>query len=40
MSLPHVAVLDDELDITLLLATYLQAQGFRVSQLHSGRALL
>ncbi|HEY8881701.1 MAG TPA: response regulator transcription factor [Roseateles sp.] len=40
MSLPHVAVLDDELDITLLLATYLQAQGFRVSQLHNGRALL
>ncbi len=40
MSLPHVAVLDDELDITLLLATYLQAQGFRVSQLHSGRSLL
>jgi two-component system, OmpR family, response regulator len=40
MSLPHVAVLDDELDITQLLATYLQAQGFRVSQLHSGRALL
>lgn len=40
MSLPHVAVVDDEVDITLLLATYLQAQGFRVSQLHSGRALL
>lgn len=40
MSLPHVAVLDDEIDITQLLAHYLQAQGFRVSQLHSGRALL
>jgi DNA-binding response OmpR family regulator len=40
MSLPHVAIVDDEVDITLLLATYLQAQGFRVSQLHSGRALL
>jgi len=41
MSSPiHIAVLDDELDITQLLATYLQAQGFRVSQLHSGRGLL
>ncbi|MFG6463074.1 winged helix-turn-helix domain-containing protein [Roseateles sp. DXS20W] len=40
MTLPHVAVLDDEVDITQLLATYLQAQGFRVSQVHSGRALL
>ncbi len=40
MSLPHVAVLDDEIDITQLLGNYLQAQGFRVSQVHSGRALL
>ncbi|MFG6488584.1 winged helix-turn-helix domain-containing protein [Roseateles sp. BYS78W] len=40
MSLPHVAVLDDEVDITQLLATYLGVQGFRVSQVHSGRALL
>ncbi len=40
MTLPHVAVLDDEVDITQLLATYLQAQGFRVSQVHSGRDLL
>jgi len=40
MSLPHVAVLDDEIDITQLLAHYLQTQGFRVSQMHSGRALL
>jgi DNA-binding response OmpR family regulator len=40
MSLPHVAVLDDEIDITQLLGHYLQAQGFRVSQLHNGRALL
>ena len=39
MSLPHVAVLDDEVDITQLLATYLGVQGFRVSQVHSGRAL-
>jgi two-component system, OmpR family, response regulator len=36
----HIAVLDDEADITLLLANYLQSQGFRVSQLHSGRALM
>ncbi|MEO6031409.1 MAG: response regulator transcription factor [Burkholderiaceae bacterium] len=38
--LPHIAVLDDEVDITVLLANYLQAQGFRVSQRHTGRALL
>ena len=36
----HIAVLDDEVDITRLLANYLQSQGFRVSQLHAGRALL
>jgi len=36
----HIAVLDDEVDITQLLANYLQSQGFRVSQLHSGRALM
>ena len=36
----HLAVLDDEADITLLLANYLQVHGFRVSQLHSGRALM
>jgi DNA-binding response OmpR family regulator len=40
MSLPHVAVLDDEVDITQLLANYLQLQGFRISQVHNGRALL
>jgi DNA-binding response OmpR family regulator len=37
---PHIAVLDDEVDITQLLANYLQSQGFRVSQLHSGRELM
>jgi DNA-binding response OmpR family regulator len=37
---PHIAVLDDEVDITQLLATYLQSHGFRVTQLHSGRALM
>jgi two-component system OmpR family response regulator len=36
----HIAVLDDEIDITRLLAGYLQGHGFRVSQLHSGSALM
>ena len=37
---PHIAVVDDEVDITRLLAGYLERQGFRVTQLHAGRALL
>jgi two-component system, OmpR family, response regulator len=37
---PHLAVLDDEADITELLANYLKPNGFRVSQLHTGRALM
>ncbi len=36
----HIAVLDDEIDITRLLADYLQGHGFRVSQLHDGHALM
>jgi two-component system OmpR family response regulator len=42
MSAPaiHIAVLDDEPDITQLLAGYLGAQGYRVTQLHSGTALM
>ncbi len=36
----HIAVLDDEPDITQLLAGYLAAQGYRVTQLHSGAALM
>jgi DNA-binding response OmpR family regulator len=36
----HIAILDDEVDITLLLANYLQGHGYRVTQLHEGRALL
>jgi two-component system, OmpR family, response regulator len=36
----HIAVLDDEVEITRLLATYLQAQGFRITQLHRGETLL
>jgi two-component system OmpR family response regulator len=36
----HIAVLDDEAEITTLLANYLQRQGYRVSQVHNGSALL
>ena len=35
----HIAVLDDEPEITQLIARYLGAQGFRVSQLHRGAEL-
>ncbi len=40
MSEVHLVVVDDDPDITLLLANYLQSQGFRVSQLHDGAALM
>ena len=40
MTAQHIAVLDDEVDITTLLANYLQAQGYRVSPVHSGPALM
>ncbi len=36
----HLAVLDDEVEITSLLATYLGSHGFRVSQRHTGAALM
>jgi len=36
----HLAVVDDEFDITQLLANYLKGQGYRVTELHSGRALI
>ena len=36
----HIAVLDDQIDITWLLANYLQEHGYRVTQLHTGGALL
>jgi two-component system, OmpR family, response regulator len=36
----HIAVVDDEADIGLLLANYLQTHGFRVSQLRDGRSLM
>jgi len=40
VSSTHIAVLDDEADITQLLAGYLATQGYRVSQVHAGPALL
>ena len=36
----HVAILDDEPDITQLLAGYLASHGFRTTQLHTGRTLM
>jgi two-component system OmpR family response regulator len=36
----HLAVVDDEPDITLLLGNYLKGHGFRVSRLHAGAPLL
>jgi two-component system, OmpR family, response regulator len=36
----HIAVLDDEPEITQLIARYLGAQGLRVSQAHRGAELL
>ncbi|HEX7690261.1 MAG TPA: response regulator transcription factor [Burkholderiaceae bacterium] len=40
MTPTHIAVLDDEADITQLLGSYLASQGYRVTQLHLGRELL
>ncbi len=39
-SATHIAIVDDEVDITVLLANYLQGHGYRVTQLHDGRALM
>lgn len=36
----HLAVLDDEPDVTALIAGYLGGHGFRVSQVHDGAALM
>jgi DNA-binding response OmpR family regulator len=36
----HLAVLDDEVEITRLLANYLGGHGYRVSQVHSSQQLL
>ena len=40
MTQQHIAILDDEADIRELLANYLGANGFRVSQHQSGSALM
>jgi two-component system, OmpR family, response regulator len=40
VSKTHLAVVDDEADITLLLANYLSGHGFRVTPLHAGAPLL
>ena len=40
MTPTHIAVLDDETDITQLLASYLSTHGYRITQVHSGRDLL
>jgi two-component system OmpR family response regulator len=39
-AIAHLAVLDDEPAITRLLSQYLTTHGFRVSELHSGAALM
>ena len=39
-SAAHIAIVDDEPDITALLANYLQSQGYRVTALHNGAALI
>ncbi len=39
-TLPHIAILDDDVDITQLLCNYLQSRGFRATQVNSGRALM
>jgi DNA-binding response OmpR family regulator len=36
----HIAVVDDEVDITQLLANYLKGHGFRVTQLHNSAELI
>ncbi|MEO7245355.1 MAG: response regulator transcription factor [Rubrivivax sp.] len=36
----HIAILDDEVEITTLLANYLHSHGYRVTQVHAGRALM
>ncbi|HWH81031.1 MAG TPA: response regulator transcription factor [Burkholderiaceae bacterium] len=40
ISVHHIAVVDDEPEITALLGGYLTSNGFRVTTLHSGAALL
>ncbi len=40
MTTPHIAVLDDEPDITELLGNYLRGHGFRVTECHKGSGLM
>jgi two-component system OmpR family response regulator len=40
VSVTHIAIVDDEPDITLLLGGYLRGHGFRVSELATGLALM
>jgi DNA-binding response OmpR family regulator len=40
MTEQHIAVVDDEPDISRLLARYLGGNGYRVTELHSGQALM
>ena len=40
MPLAHIAILDDEPDITALLGTYLRSHGYLVTELHDGAALM
>ena len=40
MPLAHIAILDDEPDITAMLRLYLSSHGYRVSELHQGGALM
>ena len=40
MTPTHIAILDDEADITELLGGYFGSQGYRVTQLHHGRDLM
>ncbi len=36
----HIAILDDEVDVTTLVANYLQGHGYRATQLHDSRSLM
>lgn len=40
MPLAHIAVLDDETDITAMLGTYLRSHNYRVTELHRGADLM
>ena len=40
MPLAHIAVVDDEPDITALLGAYLCSHGYRVTELHDGAGLM